>query len=109
MGVLQLEISIAEEPGFRREVVTGYCDLDETRAGKYPALALRRADAVKAALVHLGMKGDLIEVATAEDVMDPADQRFNRRVAVAPVFKNNPRTASGRQRDGQGPFDPFRR
>jgi hypothetical protein len=53
----------------------------------YPALALKRARAVKAALIHMGMKRERIDVATAEDMLDPADQRQNRRVSLAPLFE----------------------
>ncbi len=90
MPVLELAIQIANDPQVTRAIVTGYCDVNESRAGRCPALALQRADSVKAALIKLGMRGDMIEETTADDLFDPADQRLNRRVSIAPMWKNDP-------------------
>jgi outer membrane protein OmpA-like peptidoglycan-associated protein len=89
MPAVQLSVSIAKVAGATGELLTGYCDRDELRAGKCPALGLQRAEAVKAALVQLGMKGDTIEVTTSSDVFDPVDD-LNRRVTVVPKVKSDP-------------------
>jgi outer membrane protein OmpA-like peptidoglycan-associated protein len=69
----------------QRERLTGYCDADETTAGLCPALALHRAEAVKAALVELGLRAELIRIKTGHGHFDSTDQRLNRRVFVDPV------------------------
>jgi outer membrane protein OmpA-like peptidoglycan-associated protein len=87
--VLQLSVSIARDTGAPRELLVGHCDADEIGAGQYPALALARANAVKAALVRLGMKAETIVVTTEVGAFDPV-VALNRRVSVIPAVKDNP-------------------
>jgi hypothetical protein len=87
--VLELSVSIARNSGAPREYLVGACDADEIHAGRYPALALARANAVKAALVRLGMKADTIVVTTEEGAFDPI-VALNRRVSVIPAVKDDP-------------------
>ena len=82
--IIVLAFQIANHYEAKVEVVTGYCDAAEIAAGACPALATRRAEAVEAELVKLGMRNDMIEIHTSTDPFDPADQRLNRRVVIEP-------------------------
>jgi|HubBroStandDraft_5_1064220.scaffolds.fasta_scaffold60808_2 outer membrane protein OmpA-like peptidoglycan-associated protein len=84
--VLGEAVRIGREEHYLREIVTGYCDTDESAAGMCPALAQHRAQAVKAALVKLGMKAKRIEVFTRTDPLNPDDPRENRRVVIEPIL-----------------------
>lgn len=84
--VLKNSVIIALDEKYLREIVTGYCDADESAAGDCPALAQRRADAVKAALVKLGLKAKRIETFTKNDPLNPGDPAENRRVVIDPIL-----------------------
>lgn len=94
--VLEFSTTVAVEEKYLREIVTGYCDADERTAGDCPALARRRAEAVKAALVKLGLKAKRIETFTRTDLLDPGDPAENRRVVIDPVLPPDDDTCDGR-------------
>jgi outer membrane protein OmpA-like peptidoglycan-associated protein len=83
--MIEIAARQAAEENAQREVLTGYCDSGETTAGLCPKLARRRAEAVKAALVKLGMRADLVLIKTARGHFDSTDESLTRRVFVIPV------------------------
>ena len=66
-------------------LVTGYCDAAEIVQG-CAALALRRAHAVKAELVRVGMDEGMLEVRASEELLVPTGPNVrepqNRRAAI---------------------------
>jgi outer membrane protein OmpA-like peptidoglycan-associated protein len=95
LEVLQFSRTVAVEEKYLRETVTGFCDADENAAGACPALARRRAEAAKAALVKLGLKAKRIETFTKTELLDPSEPRLNRRAVIAPVLPPDDMTCPG--------------
>jgi len=95
LEVLKFSTTVAVEEKYLREIVTGYCDADERTAGSCPELARRRAEAAKAALVKLGLKGKRIETFTKTELFDPADPRLNRRAVIEPILPPDDVTCPG--------------
>ncbi|HEX4302675.1 MAG TPA: OmpA family protein [Rhizomicrobium sp.] len=84
--ILVLAVQIARHYHAKSELVVGYCDRAEIAGGGCHALALRRARAVKAKLVELGLSADMIQIRTSlEQIVPPgedASQALNRHVLV---------------------------
>lgn len=95
LEVLEFSWTVAVEEKYQRETVTGFCDADESAAGACPALARRRAEAAKAALIKLGLKAKRIETFTKTELLDPSDPRLNRRAVIEPVLPPDDVTCPG--------------
>ena len=87
-SVLEFAVQIATHYNATVEQVTGYCDTAEIAAGGCEALARRRAEAVKAVLVRLGLKAKIVVRISTEQLAPPGYHEIpalNRRVAVEPL------------------------
>lgn len=80
-----IEEAVKNRRGSERVLVTGFCDAAE-KMKDCPSLAQRRADAVKDALVRLGIDADKIATSISMDLLVPTAEGVrepqNRRVVI---------------------------
>ncbi|MBV9992826.1 MAG: OmpA family protein [Alphaproteobacteria bacterium] len=81
-AIMMIREAVVAAPRAEHANVTGYCDPDEHAvAGLCPALARRRAEAVRAVLVARGVTAR-IKVRTSNELLDPCNPAGNRRVTI---------------------------
>jgi len=87
-SVLEFAVQIAAHYQATVEQVTAYCDTAEIAAGSCETLARRRGEAVKAALLRLGLKARIRVRISTEQLAPPGYHEIpalNRRVVVEPL------------------------